>query len=171
MVNVANYVEFKVKALIKELAENFDIRKCGELYQSVGDLLKLESEAEFKKTGFIVPNGGPLPDPIADVIHSAVKKAQEPPPKKCRTRRTLVGRGEQKMIIELMLDRFFEGAKNGQTKFSFYAADFGCSEEYLQENIGKHLNSCPYKKKRFPNLKITYRTIPGGIDCYIGRNK
>lgn len=51
------------------------------------------------------------------------------------------------MIIELMLDRFFEGAKNGQTKFSFYAADFGCSEEYLQENIGKHLNSCPYKKK------------------------
>lgn len=81
MVNVANYVEFKVKALIKELAENFDIRKCGELYQSVGDLLKLESEAEFEKTGFIVPNGGPLPDPIADVIHSAVKKAQEPPPR------------------------------------------------------------------------------------------
>lgn len=34
------------------------------------------------------------------------------------------------MIIELMLDRFFEGAKSGQTKFSFYANDFGCSEEY-----------------------------------------
>ena len=86
MVNVANYVEFKVKALIKELAENFDIRKCGELYQSVGDLLKLESEAEFKKTGFIVPNGGPLPDPIADVIHSAVKKAQEPPPQEVQNK-------------------------------------------------------------------------------------
>lgn len=52
MVNVANYVEFKAKALIKELAENFDIRKCAELYQTVGDLLKLESETEFKKTGF-----------------------------------------------------------------------------------------------------------------------
>lgn len=171
MVNVANYVEFKVKALIKELAENFDIRKCGELYQSVGDLLKLESEAEFKKTGFIVPNGGPLPDPVADAIHSAVEKAQEPPPKKRGPRRLLVGRGEQKMIIELMLDRFFEGAKNGQTKFSFYANDFGCSEEYLQKNIGSNINSSPYKRKRFPDLKITCRSIPGGIDCYIGRNK
>lgn len=80
MVDVAVYVEFKAKSLIKELSENFDIRKCGDLYQTLGDLLKLESEAEFEKTGFIVPNGGPLPDPIADVIHSAVRKAQDPPP-------------------------------------------------------------------------------------------
>ena len=72
MVNVANYVEFKAKALIKELAENFDIRKCAELYQTVGDLLKLESETEFKKTGFMMPNSGTFSAPIADA------KAKEP---------------------------------------------------------------------------------------------
>lgn len=80
MVDVAVYVEFKAKALIKELSESFDIRKCGDLYQTLGDLLKLESEAEFEKTGFIVPNGGPLPDPVAEAIYSAVEKSQVPPP-------------------------------------------------------------------------------------------
>ena len=47
MVDVSIYVEFKAKTLIRELSENFDIRKCGDLYQTLGDLLKLESEAEF----------------------------------------------------------------------------------------------------------------------------
>ena len=80
MVDVAVYVEFKAKALIKELSENFDIRKCGDLYQTLGDLLKLESETEFEKSGFVVPNGGPLPDPVAEAIYSAVEKSQVPPP-------------------------------------------------------------------------------------------
>lgn len=155
MVDVAVYVEFKAKALIKELSENFDIRKCSDLYQTLGDLLKLTD--------------APLQDQDADVISTLSDKAKEPPPTKHRTRRTLVGRGEQKMIIELMLDRFFEGAKSGQTKFSFYANDFGCSEEYLQKNIVKAINHSPYKLKRFPDLVITCRSIPGGIDCYIRR--
>lgn len=154
MVDVSVYVEFKAKALIKELSENFDIRKCGDLYQTLGDLLKLTDT--------------PLQDQDADVISTLSENAKEPPPKH-RTRRTLVGRGEQKMIIELMLDRFFEGAKSGQTKFSFYANDFGCSEEYLQKNIVKAINHSPYKLKRFPDLDITCRSIPGGIDCYIRR--
>lgn len=80
MVDVAVYVEFKAKALIKELSESFDIRKCGDLYQTLGDLLKLESETEFEKSGFVVPNGGPLPDPVADVITSLSEKAKVPPP-------------------------------------------------------------------------------------------
>ena len=80
MVDVSIYVEFKAKTLIRELSENFDIRKCGDLYQTLGDLLKLESEAEFEKSGFVVPNGGPLPDPVADVITSLSKKAEVPPP-------------------------------------------------------------------------------------------
>lgn len=84
MVDVAVYVEFKAKSLIKELSENFDIRKCGDLYQTLGDLLKLESEAEFKKSGFVVPNGGPLPDAIVDALTPVLKKDPEPSPKKER---------------------------------------------------------------------------------------
>lgn len=172
MVNVADYVEFKVKSLIKELAENFDIRKCGELYQAVGDLLKLESEAEFEKTGFIVPNGGPLPDPIADAIHSAVEKAQEPPPKRTRTvRKPYLKRGEKQAIIDLILDRFFEESKSGKTEFVFYGKDFGTSGEYLQRNIFNSLNTNPIKQKRFPDLKIRYMAIPGGVSCHIGRKE
>ena len=38
MVDVSIYVEFKAKTLIRELSENFDIRKCGDLYQTLGDL-------------------------------------------------------------------------------------------------------------------------------------
>ena len=162
MVDVAVYVEFKAKALIKELSESFDIRKCGDLYQTLGDLLKLESKTGLEKTDTTVPNRDPHLAPTAE--------AEVPPPKH-RTRRTLVGRGEQKVIIELMLDRFFEGAKSGQTKFSFYAKDFGCSEEYLQKNIVRTINHCPYKLKRFPDLEITCRSIPGGIDCYIKRKQ
>ncbi len=66
MVDVAVYVEFKAKALIKELSENFDIRKCGDLYQTLGDLLKLTD--------------APLQDQDADVIPTLSENAKEPPP-------------------------------------------------------------------------------------------
>lgn len=66
MVDVAVYVEFKAKALIKELSENFDIRKCGDLYQTLGDLLKLTD--------------APLQDQDADVISTLSENAKEPPP-------------------------------------------------------------------------------------------
>ena len=66
MVDVAVYVEFKAKALIKELSESFDIRKCGDLYQTLGDLLKL--------------NNVPLQDQDADIISLLSEKAKEPPP-------------------------------------------------------------------------------------------
>ena len=72
MVDVAVYVEFKAKALIKELSESFDIRKCGDLYQTLGDLLKLESETGLEKTDTTVPNRDPLLPPI--------KEAEVPPP-------------------------------------------------------------------------------------------
>lgn len=66
MVDVSVYVEFKAKALIKELSENFDIRKCGDLYQTLGDLLKLTDT--------------PLQDQDADVIPTLSEKTKEPPP-------------------------------------------------------------------------------------------
>ncbi len=172
MVDVAVYVEFKAKALIKELSENFDIRKCGDLYQTLGDLLKLESETEFEKSGFVVPNGGPLPDPVAEAIYSAVEKSQVPPPKKARkVQKPYLKRGERQTIIDLILDRFFEESKSGKTEFVFYGKDFGVSGEYLQKNIFNTLNSNKTKMNRFPDLKIRYMTIPGGVSCHIGRKE
>lgn len=79
MVDVAVYVEFKAKALIKELSESFDIRKCGDLYQTLGDLLKLESETGFEKTDITVPNRDPLLVPT--------EEAEVPPPS--------IGQGER----------------------------------------------------------------------------
>lgn len=170
MVDVAVYVEFKAKALIKDLSENFDIRKCGDLYQTLGDLLKLESEAEFEKSGFVVPNGGPLPDPVADVIASLSKKAEVPPPKKVRkVQKPYLKRGEKQAIVDLILDTFFEESKSGKTEFVFYGKDFGVSGDYLQKNIFNTINANPTKQKRFPDLKIRYMTIPGGVSCHIGR--
>lgn len=66
MVDVSVYVEFKAKALIKELSESFDIRKCGDLYQTLGDLLKL--------------NDAPLQDHDTDVIPHLSENAKELPP-------------------------------------------------------------------------------------------
>ncbi len=68
MVDVSVYVEFKAKALIKELSENFDIRKCGDLYQTLGDLQKLTDT--------------PLQDQDADVIPTLSEKTKEPPPRR-----------------------------------------------------------------------------------------
>lgn len=173
MVDVAVYVEFKAKALIKELSENFDIRKCGDLYQTLGDLLKLESEAEFEKSGFVVPNGGPLPDAIVDVLTPLCESAKEPPPKKRnrKVHKPYLKRGERQTIIDLILDRFFEESKSGKTEFVFYGKDFGVSDEYLQKNIFNTLNINPTKEKRFPDLKIRYMAIPGGVSCHIGRKE
>lgn len=172
MVDVAVYVEFKAKSLIKELSENFDIRKCGDLYQTLGDLLKLESEAEFKKSGFVVPNGGPLPDAIVDALTPVLKKDPEPSPKKERkVRGPYLKHGERQAIIDLILYRFYEESKSGKTEFAFYGKDFGVSGEYLQKNIFNTLNINPTKEKRFPDLKIRYMAIPGGVSCHIGRKE
>lgn len=158
MVDVAVYVEFKAKALIKELSENFDIRKCGDLYQTLGDLLKLTD--------------APLQDQDADVIPTLGENAKEPPPKKARkVQKPYLKRGEKQTIIDLILDRFFEESKSGKTEFVFYGKDFGVSGDYLQKNIFNTINANPYKQKRFPDLKIKYMAIPGGVSCHIGRKE
>ena len=124
--DIASYVEFKAKTLVRELSENWDFEKCSDLYKTLDDLLQLSAQEEFDKSGMLPATGCPIPSSIlqAPSIQSDQKK-----------RRTLASRGTQKAIIELILDRFFEGSKSGQTKFTFYAKDFGCEEDYFHERI------------------------------------
>ena len=90
-------------------------------------------------------------------------------PKKIR--KTTTEYRNRKVIVELILDTFFEGSKKGQKEYTFYAKDFDVSEDYLRNRIFGMINTMSYKKERFPDLKVTYRSIDGGVIAYIGRNK
>lgn len=159
--DISGYVEFKAKTLCKELSENFDIHKCCDLHKTLGDLLKIQKPIrDLTENDLITGDAIPL---------TTIKKCKAPPKKNAR--KQYLKRGEKQAIIDLILDRFFEESKSGKTEFVFYGKDFGTSGEYLQRNIFNSLNTNPIKQKRFPDLKIRYMAIPGGVSCHIGRKK
>lgn len=45
--DIASYVEFKAKTLVRELSENWDFEKCSDLYKTLDDLLQLSAQEEF----------------------------------------------------------------------------------------------------------------------------
>ena len=157
--DISGYVEFKAKTLCKELSENFDLHKCDELHKTLGDLLKLQTKS------VAIPS-------VGELASEPYEKAEVPPPeKKIKPKRNRVKWGERQAIIDLILDRFYEESKTGKQEFCFYGKDFGVTELYLQNQIFGTINSNRKKKKRFPNLKIKYITIPGGVICHIGRKE
>lgn len=142
---VTKYIKMAAESLIHDLHEEWNDEKADELRQTLDDYFSMS------------PDGALITVPQAEK------------PKKVRQKPTEYK--DRKAIVELILDTFLEGSKNGQKEFAFYAKDFDVSEEYFIKNIFAILNSMPYKKQRFPDLQVRYRTIDGGVIAYIGRNK
>ena len=142
---VTKYIKMAAESLINELSNEWNDEKADELRQTLDDYFSMS------------------PDGALITVPQAVK------PNKVRQKP--MEYKDRKAIVELILDTFLEGSKNGQKEFTFYAKDFDVSEDYLIKNIFAILNSMPYKKQRFPDLQVRYRTIDGGVIAYIGRNK
>lgn len=150
--NVEKYIEFKAQALIKELAEKWDREKGQELLETLNDLFNADSTAKEEP---------PLPQ-------LKLKPTQE---RKTLSRIAHVKRGEQKVIINRILDVFEEESKTGKRDFRFEGKTFGVSAQYLQRHIFHALNTNKIKRLRFPDLKIKYMAIPEGVICHIGRRE
>ena len=142
---VTKYIRMAAESLIHDLHEEWNDEKADELRQTLDDYFSMS------------PDGALITVPQ---VEKPNKVRQKPTEYK-----------DRKAIVELILDTFLEGSKNGQKEFTFYAKDFDVSEDYLIKNIFAILNSMPYKKQRFPDLQVRYRTIDGGVIAYIGRNK
>lgn len=142
---VTKYIKMAAESLIHDLHEEWNDEKADELRQTLDDYFSMS------------------PDGALITVPQTVK------PNKVRQKPTEYK--DRKAIVELILDTFLEGSKNGQKEFTFYAKDFDVSRDYLIKNIFAILNSMPYKKQRFPDLQVRYRTIDGGVIAYIGRNK
>ena len=142
---VTKYIRMAAESLINDLHEEWNDDKADELRQTLDDYFSMS------------PDGALIAVP------------QTEKPNKVRQKPTEYK--DRKAIVELILDTFLEGSKNGQKEFTFYAKDFDVSEDYFIKNIFAILNSMPYKKQRFPDLQVKYRTIDGGVIAYIGRNK
>lgn len=142
---VTKYIKMAAESLIHDLSNEWSDDKADELRQTLDDYFSMS------------PDGALITVP------------QTEKPKKVRQKPTEYK--DRKAIVELILDTFFEGSKKGQKEFTFYAKDFDVSEHYLQSRIFGMLNTMSYKKERFPDLQVKYRSIDGGVIAYIGRNK
>lgn len=142
---VTKYIKMVAESLIHDLSINWDDGKADELRQTLDDYFSMS------------PDG-------AIINANQIEK-----PKK--TRQTPTEYKDRKAIVELILDTFFEGSKKGQKEFTFYAKDFDVSVDYLRNRIFGMINTMSYKKERFPDLLVKYRSIEGGVIAYIGRNK
>lgn len=148
--NILGYIEFKAQTLTGELAQQWNRERAIELGGVLDDL-----KAALNPRKSVTPEHSDKP-----------KQVSAPKQIKLRTPRQ-----DRKTIVNLILDTIFEQSKTGKTEFNFYAKDFGVSEEYLRKGIFWGLNSDPIKTRRFPDLKISSHSIPGGMRCHIERKQ
>lgn len=142
---VTKYIKMVAESLIHDLSINWDDEKADELRQTLDDYFSMSPDGA-------IFNVNPTEQPK-------------------KIRKTTTEYRDRKAIVELILDTFFEGSKKGQKEYTFYTKDFDVSEDYLRNRIFGMINTMSYKKERFPDLKVTYRSIDGGVIAYIGRNK